>query len=83
MCEEKKEGYVSTDGMLEVLEAGWTASFPMKIYHHFPRYLIREFLKAVTEWSIGMILGLFRTFGADIFRRDLLCCQRKEYIICV
>ena len=38
-----EEGFDRTDSMLEGLGAGWTA---------LSRYLIREFLKAVTELSI-------------------------------
>ena len=43
------------------------ASFLAKVYPGLSRYLIREFLKAVTELSIVVILGLFVTFGAENF----------------
>ena len=38
-----------------------------KVYPALSRYLIREFLKAVTELSIVVILALFVTFGAENF----------------
>ena len=53
--------------MLEGLGAGWTASSLAKVYPDLFRYLIREFLKAVTELSIVVILALFVTFGAQNF----------------
>ena len=55
--------------MLEVLGAGWTASFLAEIYPGFSRYLILEFLKDVTELSIAVILGVFVTFGSKNFRK--------------
>ena len=61
------EGFERTDSMLEGLGAGWTASFLMKVYPGPYRYLIREFLKAITGFTIVVILGLFVTFGAEIF----------------
>ena len=62
-----EEGFDRTDSMLEGLGAGWTASFLAKVYPALSRYLIREFLKAVTELSIVAILALFVTFGAENF----------------
>ena len=56
-----------TDSMLDGLGAGWTASFLAKVYTSLSRYLIREFLQAVTVLSIVEILALFVTFGAEIF----------------
>ena len=53
--------------MLEWLGASWTASSLPKIYPSLSRYLIREYLKAVTELSIVVILALFETFGAENF----------------
>ena len=53
--------------MSEGLGAGWTASFLAKVYPGLSRYLIREFLKAVTELSIVVILGLFVMFKAENF----------------
>ena len=53
--------------MLEGLGAVWTASFLAKVYPAQPRYLIREFLKAVTELLIVVILPFFVTFGAENF----------------
>ena len=61
-----KEVFEMTDSMLEGLGAGWTASFLAKIYPRLSRYLIKEFLNAVTELSIVVILALFVTFGAEI-----------------
>ena len=58
---------VRTHCMLEELGAGWTASSLAKVYPALFRYLIREFLKALTEWSIVVILALFVTFGAQNF----------------
>ena len=46
------EGFDRTDSMFEGLEVGWTASFLAKIYPALSRYLVREFLEAVTELSI-------------------------------
>ena len=62
-----EEGFDRTDSMLEGLGAGWTTPFPAKVYPALSRYLIREFLKAVTELSIVVILALFLTFGAKSF----------------
>ena len=53
--------------MLQELRAGWAASFLAKVYPGLSRYLIKEFLKAVTELSIVVILGLFVTFGERNF----------------
>ena len=61
--ERGEEGFDRTDGMLEMLAAGWTASFLAKVYPALSPYLIREFLKAVNELSIVLILALFVTFG--------------------
>ena len=62
-----EEGFDRSDSMLEGLGAGWTTPFPAKVYPALSRYLIREFLKAVTELSIVVILALFVTFGAKNF----------------
>ena len=62
-----EEGFDRTDGMLEMLAAGWTASFLAKVYPALSPYLIREFLKAVNELSIVLILALFVTFGVKNF----------------
>ena len=43
-----EEGFDRTDSMLEGLGAGWTASFLANIYPSLSRYLIKEFLQAVT-----------------------------------
>ena len=48
----------------DTLGARWTASFLEKVYYSLSRYLISEFLLAVTELSIVEILALFMTFGA-------------------
>ena len=64
-----EEGFERTDSMLNWVGAGWTASFLAKIYQEFSRYLIREVLKAITELSIVVILGLFLTFGSDKCRK--------------
>ena len=56
-----EEGYDRTESMLEGLGAGWTASFLTIVYPGNSRYLIKEFLKAVTEFSIVV------TFGAENF----------------
>ena len=45
---------------------------PSKIYPGQFRYLTREFLKAITELSFVVILGLFVTFGAENFRKRLV-----------
>ena len=55
--------------MLEGLGAGWTVSFLAKVYPALSLYLIREFLKAVTELSIAVILSLFVTSGAERFEK--------------
>ena len=57
-----EEGYDRTESMLEGLVAGWTASFLAIVYPGNSRYLIKEFLKSVTEFSIVV------TFGAENFR---------------
>ena len=64
-----EEGIERTDSMLEGLRAGWTAFFLAKVYPGLSRYLIEEFLKAVAELSVVVILGLFLTFGAEIFAK--------------
>ena len=64
-----EEGFDRTDSMLEVLGAGWTASFLAKIYPSVSRYLIKEFIQAVVEVSIVELIALFVTFGADIAHR--------------
>ena len=48
--------------MLVGLGAGWTASFLMKKYPTFSRYLVKEFLQAVVEVSIVELLALFVNF---------------------
>ena len=53
--------------MFKRLGAGWIASFLAKVYPALSRYLMKEFLKAVTELSIKVILALFVTFGAENF----------------
>ena len=60
-----EEVFEMTDCMREGLGAGWTASFLTKIYPGLSRYLMKEFLNAVTELSIVVILALFVTFGAE------------------
>ena len=60
-------GFERTDSMLEVLGAGWTASFLAKVYPKVSHYLIKEFLQAVVEVSIVELLALFVTFGAENF----------------
>ena len=47
--------------------ARWTAYFLAKIYPALSRYMISQFLKAVTELLIGVILALFATFGIESF----------------
>ena len=64
-----EEGFDRTDRMLQRLGAGWTVSFLAKVYAALSRYLIREFLKAVTELSIAVILSLFVTSGAKNFEK--------------
>ena len=68
--------------MLEGLGAEWTASFLAKAYPALSRYLIKEFLKAVTELSIVVILALFVTFGAENFVKEpvLLLTQGVQNI---
>ena len=53
--------------MLEVLGAGLNASFPAIVYPSLSRYIIWEFLKAVTKLSIVEVLAMFVTFGAENF----------------
>ena len=65
--EKEEEGFDRTDSMLEVLGAGWTASFLAKLYPSLSRYLRREFLQVVVEVSIVELLALFVTFGAENF----------------
>ena len=69
-----EEGFDGIDSMLEGLGVGWTASFLAKVYLAVSRYLIKDFLKAVTELSIVVILALFVTFGAENFviRQEVL-----------
>ena len=62
-----EEGFERTDGMLEGLGAGWTASFLAGVYPKLSRYLIKEYLQAVVEVSIVELLAVFVTFGAEIF----------------
>ena len=62
-----EEDFERTDSMLEGLRAGWSVSFLAKVCPALSRYLIREFLKTVTELSIVVILELFMTFGAKNF----------------
>ena len=62
-----EEGFERTDSTSEGLGAGWTASFLAKSYPGFSRYLTNEFLKAVVEFFIVVILGLFVTFGVENF----------------
>ena len=62
-----EEGFDRSDSMLEGLGARWTMPFPAKVYPALSRYLIREFLKAVTELSRVVILALFVTFGSKNF----------------
>ena len=64
---KKEEEFERTDSMLEVLGAGWTASFLAIAYPKLSRYLIKKFLQAVVEVSIVEILALFVTFGAENF----------------
>ena len=62
----KEEGVDMTDSMLEgLVGAGWAASFLAKVYPALFRYLVGEFLKPVTEFSIVVILALFVTIGAE------------------
>ena len=68
----REEGFARTDSMLEGLGAGWTAPFLAKAYPAFSRYLITEFLKAVTELSILVVLALIVTFGAEHFVKGLV-----------
>ena len=56
-----------TNSMLERLGAVGTASFLAKVYPALSRSLIGEFLEAVTELSIVVILALFVTVGAESF----------------
>ena len=62
-----EEGYDRTDSMLEGLGEGRTVSFLAKVYPGLFRYLIKEFLQAVTKLSIVVIVALFVTFGAENF----------------
>ena len=62
-----EEGFDKTDTMLEGLGAGWTGSFLANVYPSLSRYLVEEFLKAVTKLSIVEILGMFVTYGAEKF----------------
>ena len=64
-----EEGYDRTDSMFEVLEVEWTASLLANVYPGLSRYLIKEFLQAVTELSIVVILALLVTFGAENFAK--------------
>ena len=75
----REEGYDRTVNMLEGLGAEWTSSFLTKAYPALSRYLIKEFLKAVTELSIVVILALFVTFGAENFVKNQCYCSRREY----
>ena len=62
-----EDGFERIDSMLEGLGSGWTVSFLAKIYPALSRYLIREFLKAVTELDILVVLALFLTFVVENF----------------
>ena len=62
-----EESFDRTESMLEGLGAGWTASFLIKVYPSFFRYLIRDFLQVFTELSTVEIIALFVTFGAENF----------------
>ena len=55
--------------MLESVGVGCNVSFLAKLNPELSRYLICEFFKAVTEWSIVVTLGLFVTFGAETFKK--------------
>ena len=61
------EGFEGTDSILERLGGGWTASYLLKNYPGLSDYLIQEFLKAITGFSIVVNLGLFVAFGAENF----------------
>ena len=61
-------GFDMKDSMLE----GLGASFLIKVYPLFSRYLIKEFLQAVTGLPTVEILALFVTFGAENFVRGLV-----------
>ena len=76
----EEEDFYRTDTMLEGLGAGWTAFFLAKIYPALSRYMIKEFLKAVTELSIVVILRLFVTFGAESFVNGsaVLLTERRQ-----
>ena len=60
-------GFERTDSTSEGLGAGWTASFLAKSYPGVSRYLINEFVKAVVEFFIVVILRLLVTFGVENF----------------
>ena len=62
-----EEDFDRTDSMLEGLGTGWIASFLAKVYPALSRYLISEFLRAVTDLSIVVILALFVTLGGENF----------------
>ena len=63
-----------------MLEAEWTASLLAKVYPGLSRYLIKEFLQAVTELTIVVILALLVTFGAENFVKGpvLLLTERLQ-----
>ena len=62
-----EERFERTDSMLEGLGAGRSASFLSKFYPGLSRYQTREFLKALTELSIVVVLKLLVTFGSENF----------------
>ena len=66
-----EEGFDKTDTMLEGLGAGWTASFLANVYPSLSRYLIGEFIKAVTKLSI-----VDASHVRDVRRREF--CKRTS-----
>ena len=69
-----ERGFERTDSMLEALGALLTTSFLAKVYPALSRFLIKEFIKAIMELSIVVILALFVTFRAENFvKRQQYC----------
>ena len=76
-----EEGFDRSDSMLEGLGAGWNASFLAKVYPALSRYLIKKFLKAVTELMIAVILALIVKFGAENFVKGPVVLLTEGYRI--
>ena len=76
-----ERGFEKTDSMLEALGALLTTSFLAKVYPALSRFLIKEFIKAIMELSIVVILALFVTFRAENFVKRQQYCSLMGYRI--